>query len=620
MQPPLLHKFQIGERRFVIDPDTCFCFECDHISWDVLEYYPREPLNRIYHLLEGKHPRKELEEVVGELEWLRVTKAILTSPTDETLMKEALDAPGLRRIIVSMDAGASSLQARVTQAGNVLLAASGTRKDITLLLAFSDDADRDIEAVAASAHALKQAALFAEKKLCVAIETPLQAPRNEPEGAARYRLQAVLRENADLASRIREVMALRNSSFEKVADALQKSVDPERAVVVAHPNSARFHDMLKMLYEAGYRDTLLDIPDAYGATPQRDHAAIAEALTANATYYAKQLLQGRYFRAEPFATLFNAVHQGNPLKRVDDAGTEELAVDAAGRVFPSPDFMREAAFQVGVLPEGRRDENALRPFAHFGAAQMPVCRQCWARCLCAGGYAFIHWRLTGDPRTPDPAWCEGQRQWLAHVIDAFNTLAAAGVNFSHIAGAMVPGVRKKMSWLQAAKTAYQMRIIPRPLQESDADWLVQWENWNSAAYFVCNESGLLLAARYDREMDALHPRDVARELALTRHNGQPLGLLKIRPDTTGTGLAWAWLYMRDSAVYAESGVRRALRALLAETSRSHELQRILVPVTVPESELADCLQAIGFRQHGTQRQALYLHGEYRDVQIFLYEA
>ena len=71
MSGPALHRFEVDGHFYALDPESCFCFECDAISWDVLEHYPHTPVNRILALLEDKHPRVELEEVVGELEWLR---------------------------------------------------------------------------------------------------------------------------------------------------------------------------------------------------------------------------------------------------------------------------------------------------------------------------------------------------------------------------------------------------------------------------------------------------------------------------------------------------------------------------------------------------------------------
>ncbi|MCK5861095.1 MAG: hypothetical protein KAH38_01330, partial [Candidatus Hydrogenedentes bacterium] len=618
MQPPLLHKFKIGERHFVIDPSTCFCFECDNISWDVLEHYPREPVNRIYHLLQESHPRKELEEVVGELEWLRITKAILIQPREEELLKEAMEKPGLGKITVMVPEKETFFEAQITAAGTMLLAASGTRTELTLLLIFPEDYRGNAEALALALLSLKRAAKFAGKQLQITVQIPVLPPRGAAEKKVCYSLQVTPHDTTDIAKAICDITALRNCKFSKIADTMRRRVNPERGTIIACPQDAHFPSLLQEMYEAGFRDMVLDIPGAYAENPQLDPMAVAESLRANAAWYAEQLLQHHYFKAEPFTRLFDAVHQGKPVRRMDAAGCSELAVDGEGRIYPSVDFMGQEDFIAGTLQEGKREESVLHSFDALGVAQMPSCMQCWARCLCGGGHGIIHWRQTGNPCVPDSAWCDTQRHWLAYLIDAFNSLVASGINFSQITGAMASG-GKKVSWMKAAKMAYQMRLVPRSLQESDAEWLVKWENWNSAAYFVCSDSGLLLAARYDREMDALHPRGMDQELVLTRPDGTPCGLLKMRPDVMVKGLARVWLYMRENKSYTESGVRRALGALLTETLKSRGFKRILVPVTPAETELATCLQALGFQSSGIQRQALYLHGSYQDIQMFLYE-
>jgi radical SAM protein with 4Fe4S-binding SPASM domain len=617
MQPPLLHRFQIGERRFVIDPSTCFCFECDHISWDVLEYYPREPVNRIYHLLEQKHPRKELEEVVGELEWLRVTKAILITPKEEDLLKEAAETPDLQRIAVVTAVGSVPLSSRIASAGTMLLAGSGKNTELQLILVCTADSTECTEEVMTSLKALKQAARFVGKNLSLVVRVALHEAQKTND-AVQYSVETTLREDADNAAAVREVLALAHLKFGKVADALQRLSCAARSVLVACPRNERFEGLLKTMYEAGFREVHLDIPALYAQVADLTPEAVSESLRENVAWYGQHLLQGHPFRVEPFVTLFGAVHQGRPIRRMDDAGCRELAVDADGTVYPSLDFLEQQACAFGTLQGGERDKTVTQVFDGLGANRIPACLSCWAQCLCGGGHAIVHWRRTGNPRMPDPAWCDAQRQWLAHLIDAFNTLVSSGVNFSHVTSAMTP-TTSKMSWWKAAKTAYEMRLIPRPLQDQDAAWLVQWENWNTAAYFVCNESGLLLASQYDREMDALHPRGIEQELVLTRTNGTPCGLLRMRPDTKLKGLAWAWLYMHDTKAYSESGVRRALKALLAETTKSQQIRRILTPVTPAETELASYLESLGFHSLGVQRQALYLHNEYLDVAVYSHE-
>jgi len=77
MHGAALHRFELNGKRYAIDPETCFCFECDEICWDVLALYPHETISRIVHELKQKHSEREVYEVVGELEWLRRTAETL---------------------------------------------------------------------------------------------------------------------------------------------------------------------------------------------------------------------------------------------------------------------------------------------------------------------------------------------------------------------------------------------------------------------------------------------------------------------------------------------------------------------------------------------------------------
>ena len=160
-----------------------------------------------------------------------------------------------------------------------------------------------------------------------------------------------------------------------------------------------------------------------------------------------------------------------------------------------------------------------------------------------------------------------------------------------------------------------MTIGVRPIEEADAALLTRWENWNEAAYFLCNETGVLLATAYDREMDSLHPRGIDHELMLIRKDGTPLGLFKIRPERF-PGAATAWLYMRDEADYASGAMRKGFRAILREAGGQQSVKRLTVPTSPNEQALRAFLEAIGFVRTGTQREALYLHGAYHDVTFY----
>jgi RimJ/RimL family protein N-acetyltransferase len=129
----------------------------------------------------------------------------------------------------------------------------------------------------------------------------------------------------------------------------------------------------------------------------------------------------------------------------------------------------------------------------------------------------------------------------------------------------------------------------------------------------------MLGTKYDREMDALHPRTWEQEFMITERGGAPLGLIKFRPDRL-PNVAWAWLHLRRETDYSSDAVRSGLRHLLRETAKGRGINKLFTPVGPKEDALAALLQAVGFQPTGALREALYLHGKYHDVRLFAYEA
>ena len=615
MQPPLLHRFEAEGKCFAMDTQTCFCFECDRITWDVLEWYPREPVNRIYHLLEKKHPRKELEEVVGELEWLRVTKAILSAPSDQELLELATRTGGLARVVVMMSNTPEDIP-RVERAGRLLLGRSGNEKNLVLSLRFDGTVVRDAAGLADVLDELRRTARMAEKALRLEVDLPFQPVRDSREALFRCRLTPS--DSINLATFLKGMAVLTNRKPAAALDAFRKEFAPESVRIVAAPASEKFHGLVEALHKAGYADIVLDLPSAWAAGHLQDPEAVTDALLANAAYFADQLLKNTVFRVEPLASLFNTIHTGTPVYRRDKSGVEALAVDTDDALYPSPAFLGRRAYAFGDLAAGDVNEAAREPFLLSGALQVPACLRCWAHVLCGGGHAAIHHARTGSVRTPDERWCDAQRRWCAGAVAIFHRISSSGVNFSHLVSAMQPQTRH-ISLFTAAKAIFQGRLGVRPLREDDAPWLVRWENWNRAAYFVCNDTGALTATQYDREMDALHPLPHIRELVLTRRDGTPCGLVRMCP-VPERRLAVAWLYLHDADAYGKAGLRLTLLDLLGEVCRAGKLRHVLTPVTAGETALAGALLDAGFTRAGAQREALYLKGAYQDVDIYVYAA
>jgi hypothetical protein len=227
MEPNLLHRFEVGGQCFAMDTETCFCFECDRISWDVLAYYPREPVNRIYHLLKDKHPRKELEEVVGELEWLRVTKAILVPRGDQEFLEQAVRTGGLRCLVLMMD-GSEGEEGRAEEAGRLLLARSGEEKVLTLSLCFRKGIARDGDRLAGVVDELRRTALLAGKTLRLELDIPFQPlPGAEADiKGHEFRCRLVPGTDADLAAFMKVVMTLPAGNLHEIPEGLSDDVPP----------------------------------------------------------------------------------------------------------------------------------------------------------------------------------------------------------------------------------------------------------------------------------------------------------------------------------------------------------------------------------------------------------
>jgi radical SAM protein with 4Fe4S-binding SPASM domain len=301
------------------------------------------------------------------------------------------------------------------------------------------------------------------------------------------------------------------------------------------------------------------------------------------------------------------------MRRADPIGTNELAVDRDGVIYPSWRMLGNEGFRVGVFESGKLDEAALSEYENLGSTAVAGCRRCWARNLCGGGNAAVHYALSGSVRKPNAAWCDAQRSWMGAAVSAFNLLSSLGVNFTRVYNTLTPSA--KPSLFTMLRAAMGMTVVMRPIEESDAEMLVRWENWDESAYFLFNERGTLLATKYDREMDSLHPQSFDMEMILVRKSGQPIGLLKFRPDKT-PGVANGWLYLRKPEDYASDDIRKGFRFLLKQASAQQSLRRIVVPAAAYEKPLQDFLTALGFTKAGTQREALYLHNKYHDVHMY----
>ena len=630
MPSELLHRFEYDGKHFAIDPETCFCFECDAISRDVLDHYPHTPANRVLHLLAAKHDAKELHEVIGELEWLRATKSILAPPGKEDVQKFIQVERGLKRlsIVLARDtpepkrglfrgktpSTSTGIPAIARDAVAVLLSRSGAQDDLEIRF-IENLRIHDPDLIASlCTYALKMARLAGKNltaSICVTnleIVKPPQALQGHTIGA-----RLAFKDPSDVPTHADAFARAIPATLARLAKAIQPDAAEVTGAVTVRPGHPEFHGAVEELDKAGFGIVELDMVTPFVANPKLDPNAMLAGLTETAVYYAQRLLKQNYFRLDPIASLFWRIYNGTPQPRIDPIGTNEAAIDADGNVYPSAHLLGVDEFRLGSVADGVFDNEAVSRFDDVGALTTRGCLHCWARNLCGGGMATVHWALSGSFREPSPAWCEAQRAWMEAAVSAFNVLRAEGINFERIH--TVLGKRTKPSLFTIARAALTMTIGVRPIEEADARMLTQWENWSEAAYFLFNESGILLATQYDREMDSLHPNKLEQELILTRRDGTPFGLFKLKPAPCPQTAQGA-LYMRDENDYAAESVRKGFRAILKEASAQQAVRALTIPAAVHEHALAAFLEALGFTRAGVQCEALYLHGAYHDVALY----
>lgn len=615
MQTQSLHRFTQNDKRFALDPETCFCFECDTISWDVLEHYPDATANRIVHVLRDKYAPAEINEVISELDWLRATKSIIPTKNIEALKTEFELKKGIQRLTLCLDDRAP-VSGRIEDALQLLLARSAEHDRLHFELQFGHPKNIDINHLTHTCEHAHKAAQLAGKTITVALHRLLNTTQSAKHAKAAFEPHEIglYLEIPNTTPTPQSLQLFANPGpIEKLPKRLERESQQLPATLTIQPRHADFIHAVKFAVEIGFKSISLDLPGAWASQTKLIPHDIAKSLQTVAKFYAEELLKQHYFKLEPIANLFHRIYEGKPIDRADPAGSNQLAIDTAGNIYPTPLFVGQQKFQFGSLDLGTFDETARKHFDDLGTATTLTCRTCWARHLCGGGHAAIHQALSGSFRQPHPAWCDAQRDWLESAVAGFSLLASAGINFARIHTTL--GQTQKRSLLHTAQAFFRTDLAVRPIEEADAQWLATWENWNDAAYFVFNESSMMMSTRYDRETDSLHPRDYEHELIIIGKDGAPAGLLKVRPERFAQA-ARAWLYLHRNTDYEDRTLQKAFRTLLKDLGARQSLQRITIPVGPHDNGLRTFLQQVGFTHEGTEREALYLHGQYHDVHIF----
>jgi len=102
------------------------------------------------------------------------------------------------------------------------------------------------------------------------------------------------------------------------------------------------------------------------------------------------------------------IRRGARFTKPCGAGTNTLAINSHGEIFPCIAFADREEFTMGRVGAG--SELPLhQTLADFEVDDQLPCRACWLRYDCAGGCYATHYDMTGKARQPHPEYCRNMR-------------------------------------------------------------------------------------------------------------------------------------------------------------------------------------------------------------------
>lgn len=176
---------------------------------------------------------------------------------------------------------------------------------------------------------------------------------------------------------------------------------------------------LEYCHEPGYHSN--PIFEKLIVPPQRQLAELREFVD----YYVDYISRYNDTRNIPFVSNLldnvSRIRRGNRCTRPCGAGTNTLAINSYGEVFPCIAFVDRDDFAMGHAGTGNplSLHQSLSGFAVDGAID---CRACWLRYDCAGGCYATHYDMTGHARHPHPEYCQNMKGRAEVYLYALNRM------------------------------------------------------------------------------------------------------------------------------------------------------------------------------------------------------
>ncbi|MBO8127146.1 MAG: thioether cross-link-forming SCIFF peptide maturase [Firmicutes bacterium] len=428
---PQLHKFTLGNRRYVLDVNSSSLHRVDELTWELVDYLesgepPATPLEG-YSLKEVQEAWSELQDAVkaGYL-WTEIESE---PPTEQKKYLKSLCLNvahdcnlrckycfastghfGGTRSLMPYEVGKAAV--------DLLIESSGPRRHLAIDF-FGGEPLLNWETTCRILEYAEKQAAAAGKTVKFTLTTNATGLTKEiGEYLNRHKVNVVL----SLDGRPEVHNAMRATGTEGTYAQVQANIsrflqeEPPGGYYVrgtfTHQNLDFAQDVLH-LAELGYREVSLEpvVTKTPGlALTEEDLPRLEQEYE----YLAEEII--RLYRAGRPVNFYHfniGTFKAPCLERRIrgcGAGQEYVAVTPSGEIYPCHQFVGESDFLMGTVFTGLQRPEITEKFAAVNILTKPECKECWARFYCSGGCYANSYAFSGDISGNYKLGCELQKK------------------------------------------------------------------------------------------------------------------------------------------------------------------------------------------------------------------
>lgn len=606
-----IHTFERDRKFFAVDVHNTFCFECDKITRDVLQYYPENPQNKIVQVLSGKYPKRELIEVINELEYLCSIGSILKHQKMETWAQSLTQNNYLNTLSFLLN------NKNLSEVENIIaltllhaLPYVQANQKFQINLWFNEEWEVSQEDIGSFIKTLLEKFLIKEKNLQMNLYLSIPAF---------VRDKIKIGENGEFFIVFSKIDSdVINSIENTIKTEFQNLLNNQKGYVLYFPTKVPFHSVIDGLLNYGVKKIILDPFAPLILSSDANIGMLFQELLDLTKNYTQHLKKGNRYILEPIMQLFLNIQNGNPIKRQDPAGAQEWLITPEGDVYGGYLYYKKNICKMGNIFKDEIPLKEAEGVYRLSVNTMPVCINCWAQHFCGGGHGALHHQFTGKVSEPSPEWCDAQRKWIEEIIVQYQELNNAGIALS--SELLITTDIQKTGRLTVLKHVFRSffreYISLRPLQPQDEEWLTDWETWNDNIYFTLTNGNILTTTHHEKEQEILNTIKDYEEWVIVDKKSRPRGLLRIQPQTI-PNLSVVYIYFHNPDDYLNKDIQENFQTLFNRIKNRFPRNRWLIPVCAYDIKIVSFIEKLNFQKVGIFRDALFLHNQYHPIHIYL---